>query len=402
MISLYLWDDPRAATFAPYALTRPACELRAGAVLTRERWERAFDTHAVGFVAASHLTDFEEPGAPRAAMTVPAGAVLVNARCLPSLGGFVDTQATRWSCAGRTAAVLLPAEMTAAELDALESLDDVRTDGQTGEVLGRWLDGTWDLVGSLAAQLSDDIHALAGGIETDGTPAGATVIGDDAVIVERGAVVEPMVVLDASAGPILIRRGATIASFTRLVGPCFVGEGASVLGGRIAAASIGERCKVAGEVSTTIFHSFANKGHEGFVGHSVIGRWANLGAGTTTSNLKNTYGTVQLQMPHGRQETGLQFLGTLFGDHAKTGIGTMLTTGTVLGACANVFGGTMPPKLVPPFAWGSCEPYELFELDRFLVVVERVQARRSQPLGNGQRRQLAAAFARATATAPAP
>ncbi len=400
MISLYLWDDPRATTFAPFALTRPAGELRAGAVLTRERWERAFDTLAVGFVAAAHLTDFEEPGAPRAATTVPAGSVLVNARCLPSLGGFVDPQATRWSCGGRTAAVVLPTDMTAAELDALESLDDVATDGHPGEVLGRWLDGTWDLIGSLAVQLADDIHALAGAIETDGTPAGATVIGDDAVIVERGATVEPLVVFDASAGPILVRRGASISSFTRIVGPCYIGEGAIVLGGRIATASIGDRCKVTGEVSTSIFHSFANKGHYGFVGHSVVGRWANLGAGTTTSNLKNTYGTVQLHTPQGRQETGLQFLGTLFGDHAKTGIGTMLTTGTLLGACANVFGGTMPPKFVPAFAWGSCEPYELFELDRCLVVVERVQARRSQPLGNGQRRQLAAAFARTTAPAP--
>ena len=399
MISLYLWDDRRAATFAPYALTRPAGELRAGAVLTRERWERAFDAIAVGFVAAPHLAEFEEPGAPRAASTVPAGAVLVNARCLPSLGGFVDTAAARWSCAGRTAAVVLPTELDAAQLAALDSLDDVRTDGQVAEVLGRWLDGTWDLVGSLAAQLADDIHALAGAIATDGPPPAATVIGAHAVIVERGAVIEPLVVLDASAGPILVRRGATVASFTRLVGPCYVGEGATILGGRVATATIGERCKVAGEVSTTIFHSFANKGHDGFVGHSVVGRWANLGAGTTTSNLKNTYGTVQLDMPHGRQETGLQFLGTLVGDHAKTGIGTLLNTGTVLGAGANVFGGTMPPKLVPPFAWGRGEPYGVFELDRFLTVTERVQARRDQTLGAAQRRQLAAAHALAATDA---
>ena len=396
MISLYLWDDRRARGFLPYALTRPAGELRAGAVLCRERWEHAFESHAIGFVGAPHLADFEEPGAPRAVRSVPAGAVLVNARCLPSLGGVGETAAVRWSCAGRTAAVQLPHEMSADELLALESLDDVATDGRTAELLGRWLDGTWDLVASLPAQLADDIHALAGTIATDGVPAGATVIGDDAVLVERGAVVEPMVVLDASAGPILIRRGASVQSFTRLVGPCYVGEGAAVLGGRLTATSIGPRCKVAGEVSTTIFHSFANKGHDGFVGHSVVGRWANLGAGTTTSNLKNTYGTVQLQLPHGRQETGMQFLGTLVGDHAKTGIGTMLTTGTVLGAGANVFGGVMPPKLVPPFAWGGTPPFEIFELDRFLTVAERVQARRDQPLGAAQRRQLAAAHALGT------
>ena len=101
-----------------------------------------------------------------------------------------------------------------------------------------------------------------------------------------------------------------------------------------------------------MFVGHANKGHDGFVGHSVLGRWVNLGAGTTTSNLKNTYGTVALWTPGGVADTGLQFLGTLFGDHVKTGIGLRLTTGCVLGAGANVV-DRMPPKAVAPFAWGE-------------------------------------------------
>ena len=100
----------------------------------------------------------------------------------------------------------------------------------------------------------------------------------------------------------------------------------------------------------------ANKGHDGFVGHSILGRWANLGAGTITSNLKNSYGTVTLRTSQGDRDTGMQFLGSLIGDHVKTGIGTRLTTGCILGAGANVFGSMMPPKLVPPFAWG--EPHD--------------------------------------------
>jgi hypothetical protein len=149
---------------------------------------------------------------------------------------------------------------------------------------------------------------------------------------------------------------------------------------------------VHGELSTTIFLGHANKAHDGFVGHSVLGRWVNLGASTVTSNLKNTYGTVQLWTPSGVRETGMQFLGTLFGDHVKTAIGTRLSTGTVLGTGANVFGDAMPPRVVAPFAWGGAIDAPAYRLDRFLLVAERAMARRHITLGDGARRQLTAAY----------
>jgi hypothetical protein len=143
-------------------------------------------------------------------------------------------------------------------------------------------------------------------------------------------------------------------------------------------------------MSNTVMVGHANKGHDGFVGHSYMGRWVNLGAGTITSNLKNTYGPVSLWTPRGMRDTGMQFLGTMFGDHAKTGIGTCLTTGTVLGAGANVYGAQTPPKAVPPFAWGSAPPYDVYRLDKFLEVAERVMARRQVTLSGRARQQLAA------------
>src|SRR5690606_11129187 len=145
------------------------------------------------------------------------------------------------------------------------------------------------------------------------------------------------------------------------------------------------------DVSTSIFVGHGNKAHEGFVGHSVIGRWANLGAGTTTSNLKNSYGGVRLWTPEGDQDTGLTFLGSLIGDHAKLGIGTMLGTGTVVGAGANVFGTMRPPKRVQPFAWGDAPPYQTFSIAKFLVVAERVMKRRNVALGEAMQRVLSAA-----------
>jgi UDP-N-acetylglucosamine diphosphorylase/glucosamine-1-phosphate N-acetyltransferase len=184
-----------------------------------------------------------------------------------------------------------------------------------------------------------------------------------------------------------------VHAFTRLVGPLYVGTGSSVTTDKVAASSIGDTCKVHGEMSNTIMIGHANKGHDGFVGHSILGRWVNLGAGTITSNLKNTYGTVQLWTPDGVRDTGLQFLGTLFGDHAKTGIGLTLTTGTVMGAGANVYGSRMPPKAVPPFAWGEASEFAGYHVDKFLEVAERMMARRHVTLSDGARRQLRASYA---------
>jgi hypothetical protein len=133
-----------------------------------------------------------------------------------------------------------------------------------------------------------------------------------------------------------------------------------------------------------VFIGHANKGHDGFVGHSLLGRWVNLGAGTITSNLKNTYGTVAMWSPSGVSDTGLQFAGTFFGDHAKTGIGLRLTTGCVVGTGANAM-DAMPPKAVAPFSWGSGAPYSVFARDKFLSTAERMMARRQVVLDEAQR-----------------
>ncbi len=145
-----------------------------------------------------------------------------------------------------------------------------------------------------------------------------------------------------------------------------------------------------------MFLGYANKAHDGFVGHSVIGRWANLGAGTITSNLKNTYGPVRLETAGGRVETGRQFLGALVGDHAKTAIGTMLSTGTVVGVGANVFGWARPPKDIPPFAWGA---EGVMALDGFLQVAQRVMPRRQVEVTDGVRAMLEGVYRASTGAA---
>lgn len=398
MTLLFLHDDATARAFEPFALTRPCGELRAGALLVRERWARALDVPVAGFVAGEHLVDFDEPDAPSFAPAVlTAGSIVANARCVVAIAAAAAgaaSGAATWTCDGRLAAVRLGRDVPVSLLaDGTHPLEELpRNAGENAEMQGRWLDALWDLIRDLTPQLAEDIAALAPGLAVDPPPPHAVVLGPNPVYVEEGATIEPFTVFDTWAGPVLIRRKATVFAFTRVVGPCYIGEESTVAGDKVANASIGPVCRVHGELSSTIFIGHANKGHDGFVGHSLVGRWVNLGAGTTTSNLKNTYGTVQLWTPSGLRDTGLQFFGTAFGDHVKTGIGLRLSTGTVLGAGANVYDG-MPPKAVAPFAWGSGAPYETYEAARFLAVAERVMARRHVPLTDKAKRQLLRAHA---------
>ena len=395
MKRLYLYDDAKARQFEPFSLTRPVSELRAGAELIRLRWERAARTKAYGFISDAHLIWFEELDSPPSVQnesTVPAGSVIVNSRFAVSLSAVIDDMSGAFSCDGMICGVRLRKSIDMQQLAAgSATLEELVEPGvNPAPIAGRWIREVWDLIGHLGPQLSDDIPLIGAGL-SGAVIENATVIGKHPIYCETGVGIEPFVVFDANDGPILIRRGATIASFSRIVGPCYIGEDSHIIGDAIRACSIGNVCKVRGEISQSVILGHSNKGHTGFVGSSYIGRWVNLGAGTTTSNLKNTYGPVQLWTPSGTRSTGLQFLGSLIGDHAKTGIGTMLTTGTVVGAGANIYGSRTSPKYVPPFSWGNGEPYDRFESDKFVEVVERVMARRHITLGVKGRRHLLAA-----------
>lgn len=392
MSAFVLYDDATARAFEPFALTRPAGELRAGAELTRTRWKRLLRIPCAGFVSSAHLQDFAEFDAPAAATDpIAAGSWLVNARCAPALGAAPITSNPGVVRIGeRVAAVQLRKPLPLSALaDGTVSLDTLAA-GASIEAGGWWFDEVWDLVGRLDVMLTADALAL---MPSETSTGALTVLGSHPVHVDAGARIEPFVVADASAGPVLVRTRAHVQAFTRLVGPCVIGEDAVIVGGRVSGSSIGPRAKISGEISATIVIGHANKGHDGFVGHSVIGAWANLGAGTITSNLKNSYGEVSLWTPTGVRPTRLQFLGALIGDHAKLGIGTRLTTGCVVGAGANVFGSRMPPKVIPPFAWGDGEPWAVTEIERSLEVARRVMSRRGVALTEQAARQWRAAFA---------
>ena len=367
MTKLYLLDPPVDTKWAPFQASRPLAEWRAGAWLIRERWEAVAGTSTEAVFGPPHLHAFVEEGAPpvQEQASVEGPALIGRSDFAPAgIAPELPSDAVRLVNDEETVGWWVPEGSTWS--------GDV-SDGEPVELEGMLLHGAFDVITAiehlLAADVADFLREPG-----DPIPDGSVVLGDPNDVVLLGAAVEPGVVFDTRRGAIVIEQHAYVRGGSRLEGPLFVGPGTEVLGGTIGGSAFGPRCRVRGEVGSTVFFGYANKAHDGYLGHSVIGRWVNLGAGTTTSNLKNTYGSVRLSVGDTRLETGRQFLGSLVGDHAKTAIGTLLPTGAVIGAGANVFGAAAVPKYVAPFAWGLAD--ERMALDGFLTTARRVMPRR--------------------------
>jgi len=386
---LYLREPADGApAWAPFAGVRPIAELRAGVWRIRERWEAALDldTTAILGDGIAGFTEVDTPTClPPQPITGP--AVVADSAFAPAGTPVVLAPETRRlvSGDGATIAWVVPAGAAWSGPGA---------DGPAQSVRGIALRQTSDLITALEQLLPADCLGFAAA-EADPVPAGSLILGDAALVLCRGAEVEPGVVFDTRGGAIVLERGVEVRHGTRLEGPLYAGERTRLLGGHLRASVFGPRCSVKGEVSTTLMLGYANKSHDGFVGHSVVGHWVNLGAGTTTSNLKNTYGEISLDIAGARLSTGRQFLGSLIGDHAKTAIGSMLPTGAVVGAGASLFGTTAAPKYVPPMAWGSSGSEQMTE-EGFLRIAGRVMPRREVELTDARRASLAATYRRLT------
>lgn len=190
--------------------------------------------------------------------------------------------------------------------------------------------------------------------------------------------------INTSAGPVLLGPESEIQEGSSIRGPLYLGAKSVIkMGSKVyGPTSIGDQCRIGGEVSNSVFLGFANKGHDGFVGNSVIGHWCNLGAATNTSNLKSNYSTVRLwDKDTGKyDESGLQFCGLIMGDHSKSGINTMFNTGSIVGPGCNVFGSGFQPKHIPPFSWGGGADWQKHEFDKFIQTARSVMSRRGHEL----------------------
>jgi UDP-N-acetylglucosamine diphosphorylase/glucosamine-1-phosphate N-acetyltransferase len=394
-VRLFLFDDRRARRWAPFTLTRPVGELLFGCLTLRERAEHVFGAPCVGHISRSALRDFDEPGGAPTLSLDDVGTsgirILLSSRAALKLESLtVPDHAIRLIVGGEVAGWILPDGAPLPSELWLRDPNAATTElGEAVEVAGTILGRPWDLVSQNASCISDDVASLWG--HADDAPE-VVRIGRGAISLAEGAEIEPGVHVDTRGGPVRLAEGARVEGPARLTGPLFVGAGSRILGGHVGTSSIGPVCIVRGELADSVLLGFVNKAHDGYLGHALLGRWVNLGAYTTNSDLKNNYRPVRVWTPDGDLDTGLLKVGCFLGDHVKTGIGTVLTTGTIIGAGSNVFGGVMPPSVVPPFSWGSGPDLTDHDLEKFLATAAHAMERRGQECTVGVQRILAEAW----------
>lgn len=367
MTALYLLEpDAPGAAWAPFAGATTLASLPVGGWRMHERWSRALGVAAKGTVAP-HAPSHHIAGA---LPVVTAGklvgpAWVVDATFAPKLP---------MRAVGATRRLLHEGRTVAWRLDPGQQWEGPFTAGDGLVVEGRVLRGAYDLVTALEQFLFADTLGLIDE-SSDPIPEGTIVLGNPGAISIKGATLEPGVVLDARKGGIVLEKDVQVRSGVRIEGPARIRQGTWLVGGAFRHISAGMHCRLHGEISTSAFSGYANKSHEGFLGHSIVGEWVNFGAGTINSNLKNTYGPVRLDIGTTRIDTGRTNLGALIGDHAKTAIGTLIPTGAVIGAGANLFGGPRAPKYTPAFSWGG-ESDERMGVDAFIDTAKRILPRR--------------------------
>ncbi len=240
----------------------------------------------------------------------------------------------------------------------------------------------WDAIKHNPKAIEDDLLSWPQVHPVESDYPGAHFLNVGSIVIGRDVKIYPGVVIDAEEGPVIIGNGVKILPNSVIIGPCFIGDNSTIKAGAkiYEGTSIGETCKVGGEVEATIIHALSNKQHEGFLGHSYIGEWVNLGADTNNSDLKNTYENIKMNLEGRIIDSGSMFLGLLCGDHTKTAINTSFTTGTVAGVCGIlVHDGTLP-SVIPSFAWTGRKNSPVYKLDKALDVARRVMARRGKEL----------------------
>ena len=368
MLHLLLHDNGLHLRFAPLTLTRPLGDVRVGVLTNKERWERWIPEATVSFITESYLQKkFPEIHGQE--------EVEINAAVIP-------TEAIAAAVVSLKADQILMGENTwiARRGKATEKIQF--TDQQPIV-----LEQRWDLFQRNDEVLVADYFFLTAGRESQELSDTNTVIGNpDWIFLEEGASVEGAF-LNTTNGPIYIGKDAEVMEGSLIRGPFALCEHAGVkMGAKIyGATTIGPHCKVGGEISNCVFQAYSNKGHDGFLGNSLVGEWCNFGADSNTSNLKNNYSLIRSwSYEKGEEvETGLQFMGVCMGDHSKTAINTMLNTATVVGVSCNIFGGGFPKKFIPSFTWGACESSELFDLAKAKEAASAMMSRRQVEFTDG-------------------
>ncbi|MDZ7373020.1 MAG: GlmU family protein [candidate division KSB1 bacterium] len=392
--TLCLFEDEGVVNLYPLTLTRPAFELRCGMSSLREKIVRELKPRKVVLHCRSYLGEaVREENEGALVNSLPEEDVLfVNGRLL------IDGAVAKKIAAHRPAAFWQGEELVAAWVPA-SKIPELRSkladffhpqwlsDLPRIEVEARLIVWPWDLIHYNADEIRREFSALGLGGQLRGKIyPNVSLIGKENIFVGEKAELWPGVVIMAEEGPVYIADGATIMANAVIVGPSYIGPKSMIkIGAKIyEGTSVGEVCKVGGEVEESIIHAYSNKQHEGFLGHAYLGTWVNLGADTNNSDLKNNYAPVRVQINDRLVDTGSLFVGLFMGDHTKTGINTMFNTGTVVGVACNVYGEGFPPRFIPSFHWGGARGLAKYSLEKTLETARRVMARRNKELTPAQ------------------
>jgi UDP-N-acetylglucosamine diphosphorylase/glucosamine-1-phosphate N-acetyltransferase len=368
-MKIVLHDNGLHNRFAPLTLTRPLGNLRIGILTNDERWKKYIPNAEIGYQTETFL-------APQFGI-IEFPDLIVNAQVIPN-------EEVVQACVSLSDGQCLMIENTWIAKRGEDPKETVNYAGVAPIIVHQ----RWDLFLKNDVAIEGDISLVTRDRMSQPISASNTIIGDkDKVFIEEGAQVEASV-LNTTGGSIYIGKSAEIMEGSLVRGPFALGEHAALkMGAKIyGATTVGPHCKVGGEVSNSIFYGYSNKGHDGFVGNSLIGEWCNLGADTNTSNLKNNYGKVSTYSYENAEEipTDVQFMGLTMGDHSKCGINTMFNTASVIGVSVNLFGAGFPAKFVPSFSWGGEEGIVPYRIEKAIEYANAMMARRGKELSSAE------------------
>ncbi|MFI5203693.1 MAG: GlmU family protein [Flavobacteriales bacterium] len=369
----------------PLTLTRPVSDIRCGILTLREKWAK--HTNVAGVLAQDYLHPLFAPVTSGNAFLYVRSSVVASKELLNELQKLKDNEllvdGKEW--------IGFKSNHAVRSCNEIGNKPKGLTNKQTKNKVS-FVHHLWDIFVMNGECIKNDFKLLTAGKKTVRLSSTNRVIGKkNQVFLEKGAIAEACI-FNTNDGPVYIGKKAEVMEGTLIRGPFALGEESTLkMGAKIyGATTIGPHCKVGGEVSNSVIFGYSNKAHDGFLGNSVIGEWCNLGADTNNSNLKNNYGNVKITDIRTKStiDTNRQFCGVFMGDHSKTGINTMLNTGTVIGVSANIFGGDFPPKLVPSFSWGGANGFEKFDFTKALEVAKRVKERRGLSVEPGEEKIL--------------
>lgn len=362
-----LFDGTVRNALLPFTFTRPVADIRVGILTIREKWE-----FFLGYTTTTLTEDYLMGKYPMVEMEEN---IMINASFFPN-----DVLVEMILNLQQNQAILIQEEIVAFFTNSTEEeidFDKFELIEYKDDFIR--IENTWDIFAKNDIAIREDFNLITKGRASQSISKNVNVISPENIFIEKGAKLD-FVTLNASSGPIYIGKNAEIMEGSVIRGPFALCEEAQVkLATKIyGATTVGPHCRVGGEVNNSVMFGYSNKGHDGFLGNSVLGEWCNIGADSNNSNLKNNYDEVRLWSYETESfaKTGLQFCGLMMGDHSKCGINTMFNTGTVIGVSTNVFGSGFPRNFVPSFSWGGASGFTTYLTKKAFETAKIVMQRR--------------------------